>query len=293
MPKIKQFSIGAITIVIVFISFSCSKQETKRNKVLTFLFTDPYPEIASTVIDPASNIVNASSESGDSYDMKIDVNTNKIYTSYGSYIGMDNVGAFHTGKTIYLLYNYSQLSSSIEIDPSRNRIYWVDNYSKKIFMGSLDGTLAPTALFGNNPVASGYMTCTSLALDRKNNVLYISDSTLKTIITGDLNNPQSAPTPFLNSSNTIIKMPVDIAISNDGTQLFWIDKQQNGVLVTDTKTKDTSTLYSSGYSEHLYYDAAASDLYWSHPLGITKANLNSTSWKQILQASNIVDFVVN
>jgi hypothetical protein len=291
--------IGSLLVVIFLVGFGCTKESKKKNKEIIFSFKDQgaYPAIAWKVIDPPTNQIMATIQPDFGIDMKIDCWRNQIYISFGYWIVRDPDGGFNSGKLIYNLQSLSQTARHIAIDPNRNRIYWVDDGSRKIYMGSLDGSLTPTPLFGDAPVVSytpfGFSSCAAMTIDSKNNTLYFSDTTAKIIYRADLHTPSDKPVAFIDAGNSPIGAPVDLAVSNDGKQLFWIDSTQSGVWVTNTSTKVSTQLYNSGYTEHIFYDGNNNDIYWSSNTGITRATLSSPNWQQILEADYITDFVVN
>lgn len=298
-PKDFKMTKRNLLIAISLISYGCSK-ETKKNKELIFSFNDQgyVPSIASKIIDPPSNVITATIQPGNCIDMKLDAFRNQIYISFGAWIVKDQDGGFNSGKLIYNLQSLSLSASHIDIDPHRNRIYWMDPLSRKIYMGSLDGNLTPTPLFGGQPVGSAndfhFSSCTAMALDTKNNILFFSDSTAKKIYKADLNSPTSNPVSFVDTGNSSINIPLDLAVSNDSKLLFWIDKKLSGVWATNTTSNVTTQLFDNGDIDHLYYDKTLNDLYWSSYYGgVWKTNLTSPNWQLILGASYITDFVVN
>ncbi len=175
--------------------------------------------------------------------------------------------------TLYKVSDGVNMPTAITSDNSNGNLYWCNSGTGQIFRGSIDGLSTPVPLYGDR-VVIGYAY--GLAIDKKNDKLYISDFD-QYIKAGNLDGTGTPAVVWDNNNFAGMISPSNIFLDTDKGKIYWCDETGDQVVEANMDGTGTPLVLfdnSDGVDrpDGIFVDKAAKRIYW------TETSTNVIAW---------------
>ncbi len=186
------------------------------------------------------------------------------------------------------------IPTAVAVDNSNGNLYWCNSGTGQVLRGTVTGSAPPVPLYGGQAVlAYAY----GLAIDKKNNKLFISDFD-QYIKSGNLDGTGTPAIVWDNVKYTSMSSPSNIYLDTDAGKIYWCDENADEVVEANLDGTGTPVVLfdnSDGVDrpDGVFVDKSAKRIYWTETNAnvIARGNLDGTGERQVLITS-IVPYAI-